>query len=96
MLDFESAKQIAYERWLFAFADEPGGPPVIDDAECVEYEWGWLIEWGPSEPEKVPTDEARWGCLPVLVDRVTGNIQAVSSAGPRLAIMKLLERRPAS
>jgi hypothetical protein len=94
VLDFEAAKRVARERWLSAFDDEPGGPQVIHDAECVEYEWGWLVEWGPSRPDEVPPEEARWGCLPVLVDRVTGHLQTVSTAGPRIAIMKLLERRP--
>jgi hypothetical protein len=94
MLDFEGAKRVARERWLSAFDDEPGGPQVIHDAECEEYEWGWLIEWGPSHPELVPPEEARWGTLPVLVDRVTGHLQTVSTSGPRLAILRLLERRP--
>ena len=94
MLDFEAAKRVARDRWLSAFDDEPGGPQVIHDAECVEYEWGWLIEWGPSRPDLVPPDEAQWGQLPVLVDRVTGHLEMVSTAGPRLAIMQLLERRP--
>lgn len=94
MLDFEAAKRVARDRWLSAFDGEPGGPQVIQDAECVEFEWGWLIEWGPSRPDEVPPEEARWGRLPVLVDRVTGYLQTVSTAGPRMAIMKLLERRP--
>jgi hypothetical protein len=94
MLDFEGAKRVARERWLSAFDDEPGGPQVIHDAECVEYEWGWLISSGPSRPDEMPPEEARRYCLPVLVDRVTGYLQTVSTAGPRIAIMQLLERRP--
>jgi hypothetical protein len=94
MLDFESAKRVARERWLSAFDDEPGGPKVIHDTECVEYEWGWLISWGPSRPEEMPPEEARRYCLPVLVDRVTGHLQTVSTAGTRGAIIELLESRP--
>ena len=93
MLDFEAAKQVARDRWLSAFDNESGGPQVIHDAECVEYEWGWQIEWGPSRPDEVPTEKRRYR-LPVLVDHVTGHLQTVSTAGPRIAIMKLLERRP--
>jgi len=93
MLDFEGAKRVAREQWLSAFDDEPGGPQVIHDAQCVEYEWGWQIEWGPSRPDEMPPEERRYRLL-VLVDRVTGHLQSVSTAGPRIAIMKLLERRP--
>jgi hypothetical protein len=93
MLDFDGAKRVARERWLSAFDDEPGGPQVVRDAECVEYEWGWQIEWGPSRPDQVPPEDRRYR-LPVLVDRVTGHLQTVSTAGPRIAIIKLLERRP--
>jgi hypothetical protein len=93
MLDFDGAKQVARELWLSAFDDEPGGPKIVLDAKCVEYEWGWQIEWGPSRPDQVPPDTRRYR-RPVLVDRVTGHLQTVSTAGPRIAIMKLLERRP--
>ena len=93
MLDFEAAKRVARDRWLSAFDSEPGGPQVILDAECVEYEWGWLIEWGPSRHDEVPAEERRYR-FPVLVDRFTGYLQTVNTAGPRLAIMKLLEQRP--
>jgi hypothetical protein len=93
MIDFEGAKRVAHERWLSAFDHEPGGPHVIHDAECVEYEWGWLIEWGPSRPDEVPPEDRRYR-LPVLVDRATGHLQTVNTAGPGIAIMKLLERRP--
>ena len=92
MLDFDGAKRVA-ERWLSAFDGEPGGPQVVFDSECVEYEWGWHIEWGPSRPDQVPSEARRYR-LPVLVDRVTGHLQRVSTAGPRIAIMKLLERGP--
>jgi hypothetical protein len=94
MLDFEAAKRVARERWLSAFDDEPGGPQVIHEAECVEYEWGWLIRYGPSRPDQVPPEEARWGILPVLVDRVTGHVMHVSTSGVKLAILALLESRP--
>lgn len=93
MLDFERAKRVAHD-WLSAFDDEPGGPQVIHDAKCLEFEWGWQIEWGPSRPDQVPPENRRYH-LPFLVDRVTGHLQTVSTAGPRIAIMKLLERRPA-
>lgn len=93
MLDFEAAKQVARDQWLSAFDSETGGPQVIHDAKCVEYEWGWQIEWGPSRPDEVPAEKRRYR-LPVLVDRVTGHIQTVSTAGVRIAILKLLERRP--
>ena len=93
MLDFDGAKRVARERWLSAFDDEPGGPQVVFDAECVEYEWGWQIEWGPSRPDQVPPEARRYR-LPVFVDRVTSHLQTVSTAGPRIAIIKLLERRP--
>jgi hypothetical protein len=96
MLDFEAAKRVAFERWLSAFVNEPGGPAIIQDDQCEEFEWGWLISWGPSDPEKVATEKRRWGRLPILVDRITGEIQLVSTAGPNIAIMKLLQRRPAS
>ena len=96
MLDFEAAKRVAFERWLSAFVNEPGGPPIIQDDKCEEFEWGWLISWGPSDPEKVAAEKRRWGRLPILVDRVTSEIQLVSTAGPNVAIMKLLQRRPAS
>jgi hypothetical protein len=93
MLDFEAAKRVAHERWLSAFHDEAGGPQVIHDSECVEYEWGWQIEWGPSCPNDVPSEKRRYR-LPILVDRVTGHLQTVSTAGVRIAIIKLLEHRP--
>ncbi|CAN5609154.1 hypothetical protein BH11PLA2_BH11PLA2_06790 [soil metagenome] len=92
MLDFQNAKRVAREKWLSAFDDKLGGPQVICDADCAEYEWGWLIAWGPTFPDQVPPDGGvfRW---PVLVDRMNGNLQNVSTAGVRIAIMKLLERR---
>lgn len=95
MLDFEDAKQMVRKCWLSAFDDEPGGPQVIHDSKCVEYEWGWQIEWGPSRPERMPAEKTRQYRLPILVDRITGNLQTVSTAGTRIAIMKLLDRRPA-
>src|SRR5689334_18424978 len=94
MLDFGGAKRVARERWLSAFDEEPGGPQIILDSECIEYEWGWQIEWGPSRPDQMPPEARRYR-LPVLVDRVTGNLQSVSTAGVRIAIMTLLEHRPA-
>ncbi len=95
MLDFDAAKHVARDRWLSAFDDEPGGPQVIRDSECVEYEWGWLIASGPSRAELVPPEKRRRGRRSILVDRVTGQTETVTTAGPRIAIIKLLERRPA-
>lgn len=50
MLHFEGATRVASERWLAFFDHEPGGSRIVHDAECVEYEWGWRIEWGPNRP----------------------------------------------
>lgn len=90
VLDFEAAKRVAHEKWLSGFEDTSYGPQAIHDADCVEFEWGWLIEHGPSRAGEVPPEETYW----VLVDRVTGRVMPVSTAGPRPAIMKLLELRP--
>lgn len=94
MLDFDAAKRVAAE-YLSLFDHKPGGPHIIRDSECEEYEWGWMIEWGPSRPEMLPPEERQFDKMPVLVDRVTGHLQTVSTSGPRLAIMMLLDRRPA-
>jgi hypothetical protein len=97
VLDFEGAKQGARERWLFAFDNEPGGPQIVLDDKCEEYEWGWMIYYGPSKPEEIPVEDRRpWGPMPLLVDRVTGSIQTVSTSGPNMPIVRLLSRRPAS
>jgi hypothetical protein len=96
MLDFEAAKQVALKRGLAHCLDQPGGPPVIYDDKCEEFEWGWLIGWGWSYPEKVPSEERQIGNLPFLVDRVTGNLEQVSTSGETISIMNLLARRPPS
>ena len=92
MLDFEAAKRVVQEHFLAAFDEKPGGPQLIRDDECVEFEWGWLIEYGPSRPNECPpggTSSCR-----VLVDRMTGHTKYVGSYGINLAICKLLEGRP--
>jgi len=95
MLDLEAAKAEVrhslptYERrWQV--------PVCIVEDEITEYEWGWMFVGAPVDPSQVPAERDRWPRRYVLVDRVTGFVQLVRTAGPNVAIIKLLERRPES
>ena len=93
MLDLEAAKA-EVRHWLPTYERRWQVPACIVEDEITEYEWGWLFVCAPVDPSQVPTERDRWPRRSVLVDRVTGFVQLVSTAGPRIAIMKLLERRP--
>jgi hypothetical protein len=93
MLDLEAAKAKVRD-WLPTYERRWQVPARIVADEITEYEWGWQFVCAPVDPSQVPAERDRWPRRYVLVDRVTGFVQLVSTAGPRLAIMKLLERRP--
>jgi hypothetical protein len=95
MIDFEGAKQIVAERELRRFDRSPAGPYVVFDDECVEYEWGWRIVYGPSRPGMLSRHK-RNRRFHVVVDRVTGRLQIVGSAGMRIAVIHMLECRDAA
>lgn len=94
-MTYENAKQLVIERWSRLWESEFGIGLVVVDSETVEYEWGWLFSYAPSDPDRVP--EEHWlaeGINMTVVDRDTGNAEDVATSGPNLAILALLERRP--
>jgi hypothetical protein len=93
MLDLQAAKA-EVRHWLPTYERRWQVPACIVEDEITEYEWGWLFVCAPVDRSQVPAERDRWPTRSLLVDRVTGFVQLVSTAGPRIAIMKLLERRP--
>jgi len=93
MLDLEAAKA-EVRHWLPTYERRWQAPACIVEGEITEYKWGWLFVCAPVDPSQVPAERDRWPRRSVLVDRVTGFVQLVSTAGPRIAILKLLDRRP--
>ena len=93
MLDLEAAK-VEVRHWLPTYERRWQVPACIVADEITEFEWGWMFVCAPVDPSQVPAERDRWPSRCLLVDRVTGFVQLVSTAGPRLAIIKLLERRP--
>ncbi|MCE9531018.1 MAG: hypothetical protein K8T89_07825 [Planctomycetes bacterium] len=94
IISYIEAKQLVIERYALSLQElevELG----FDESETVEYEWGWRLSYAASDPTRVP--ENHWlgrRTHYVVVDRNTGNIESVTSAGTNGAIMRLLERRP--
>jgi hypothetical protein len=93
MIDLETAKQMAITKLLRHYEADLNTRAVIIDHMIEEHEWGWVIHWEPEDPSKVPEDEAKWGYFPVIVDRETGGVHPVGTAGPKAAIAKLLWNR---
>ena len=93
MLDLEAARA-EVRHWLPTYERRWRVPACIVEEEITEYEWGWMFVCAPIDPSQVPAERDRWPRRSLVVDRVTGFVQLVSTAGPRIAIMKLLERRP--
>ena len=93
MLDLEAAKAKVRD-WLPCYERRWQVPASIVEDEITEYEWGWEFVCAPVDPSQVPAERDRWPRRYLVVDRVTGFVQLVSTAGPRIAIMKLLQRRP--
>jgi hypothetical protein len=90
MIDLETAKTIVVERVLAHRETDLRTPAILLEDQIEEHEWGWVFHWRPKNPEQVPEEEAKWGYFPILVDRITGNIRHVGTAGIKLAIAGLL------
>ena len=93
MIDIETAKQMVMDKWFPAYEEDLETPAMLLENNTEEHEWGWVFYWGPADPAQVPNDRAKWGYLPIIVDRINGNIRQVGGAGIKVAIAKLLWER---
>ncbi|QEG29625.1 hypothetical protein GobsT_44230 [Gemmata obscuriglobus] len=54
-----------------------------------------MLAYHPADSTQVPSDHWLAGGINMaVVDRVTGCVESVSTSGPNMAIMRLLEGRP--
>lgn len=93
MIDVVTAKQLVIEDWLPAYEEDLETSAMLIEDLIEEYEWGWVFHRKPVDPTKVPSDEAKWGNLPILVDRTNGHIVQVGTACLKVAVAKLLLSR---
>jgi hypothetical protein len=93
MIDIDTAKQLITEQWLPACEEDLETPAMLLEDKTEEFEWGWTFYWQPVDPSQVPKDRAKWGYLPILVDRTNGNVCPVGTAGLKVAILHLLSGR---
>jgi hypothetical protein len=95
ILSYEDAKHLVLDQWSELWQSELGVGLVVNDHEADEYEWGWMLSYGPADPAAVPADH--WlaeGINMAVVDRMTGRVESVTTSGPNVAIVRLLEGRP--
>ncbi|MCE9531016.1 MAG: hypothetical protein K8T89_07815 [Planctomycetes bacterium] len=94
MITYDDAKRLVTEQYS-RFLQELGVELKFDESETLEYVWGWRLSYAASDPTRIP--ENHWlgrRTHGVVVDRSTGKIETVTSAGTNGAIMQLLESRP--
>jgi hypothetical protein len=90
MIDLETARKMVFDKILVHYEPDLQTPAVILDDKTEEFAWGWIFYWEPKDPDRVPAEEARWGYFPILVNRRTGRIRHVGTAGIKAAIAALL------
>jgi len=92
-LSFQQAKNVIQATTFWIKEKQLQTAVEIVDSDCVEYDWGWLMHWAPTEPYS-PT--ARWVDeyhFPTLIDRVTARTQPHGTRGLPFAVIMLLRHR---
>lgn len=94
-IDFAEAKRRVAERWLPIAERRVGTAVHIVDERCVEYDWGWVVHWRPTEPEKGDPRFVNEYHFPFTADRVTGDTwMSGGTFGIERGIVELLQQRP--
>jgi hypothetical protein len=93
MIEYATACDIVLKR-LENYQDMVSGFYIVHDL-VDEVDWGWIIPWDFTEPDKVPQDlRALHGRnFPFLVDRTFGLCMSTTTSGLQLQIRDLLDLR---